>query len=142
MNPGDGEDPTSRYYMWNFTNLSHSGINTQTVEFRAPPAVNRAKDCQSWVQFCVDFTNAAIRTAGSYDALKAQSPKDSSCISKLSKFMDKGYIEGCSERNLWRRLIPDKPRSEAKGFKEKLKDWLEQSMGVRRSHARSRRSRR
>ncbi|KUI72023.1 hypothetical protein VM1G_11812 [Cytospora mali] len=89
--------PYSRYFAWNYTTVD----SIHTVEFRAPPEVDNAEDCRSWVEFAINFVNAAIQ-AGSSGPSETDYGEE---VRGLYEFLKSGYMNGYSELGSWRRLL-------------------------------------
>lgn len=69
----------TRYYTWNFTNLSWNVERQKidgTVEYRNPPDANSAGACLTWMEMALTFASAARKAAARDAKIRLKSSRD------------------------------------------------------------------
>ncbi|KKY33577.1 hypothetical protein UCDDA912_g06478 [Diaporthe ampelina] len=83
----------TRYYAWNFTNLSWNVQKQEvdgTVEYRNPPYANNADTCLAWMELALTFVSAARKAAAHGTKIRQRFSRD---LPGLREFLDYGAVQ-------------------------------------------------
>lgn len=99
----------TRYYVWNFNNLSW-GVERQkiegTVEYRNPPYANTAGACLVWMKLALTFASTTRKAAAWSVKIRQRLSRD---LPGLRESFEYGAVEW-TYRSDYRRLLPRRRR--------------------------------
>lgn len=99
----------TRYYAWNFTNLSWDAERREvdgTVEYRNPPCANGAGACLAWMELALTFASAARKAAARGAKIRRRFSRD---LPGLREFLEYGAVQW-THRSDYERLFPRRRR--------------------------------